>query len=510
MSNGLMKDMAKYLPAQVVPGLVGLVSIPLVTRIFPPAEYGNYSLATASVMVLSLLFGWLPTSVIRYYPAYEREGRLAAFKGTVIQFAALSLAGLIVVYYALIWIVRDGLSPGLWRLMTIGGALFTLTCVFNLLQWFLRARRLVGHYSAFAVWQSVAGFGLGMALIFLWDRSIQGLLLGAAASIVLVLPLLWREATAGDERLRLFGGIDWQMVRAALAYGVPLVMSNLAAWILSLSDRYIIGLFRDSSDVGIYSLSYNIADRSLMLLVTLFVMASGPISVRVWENDGEQESRRFVAEVTRLYLLTCVPLVVGLSVLSKLVVGVMAGAGYEGGYRIMPFVLLGVLFMGLEQRYQSGLLFHKKTGLITLSTITAGVVNVALNFLFVPRYGYFAAAITTPTSYAVLLLLTRWFSRRVFVWEFPWRSLFNVIVASGVMAVLVRMVEHAVGLTPIVVLLICSFAGCVAYGLILLALREFSPQELQRVRQTARRVSRAVHGCRRPPVVEESRAEEAS
>ena len=115
-----------------------------------------------------------------------------------------------------------------------------------------------------------------MALIFLWDRAIEGLLLGAILSIVLVLP----AALAGGRRartraIRLLGRIDRQAARATFAYGMPLVVSNLAAWILSLSDRYIIGLFRDSSEVGVYSLSYNIADQSLMLLVTLFVMASG-------------------------------------------------------------------------------------------------------------------------------------------------------------------------------------------------------------------------------------------
>ncbi len=80
MNNGFVKDMVKYLPSQVVPGLVALVSIPVVTRIFPPGEYGNYSLAAATVMILSTLFGWLPISVIRYYPAYEREGRLAVLQ----------------------------------------------------------------------------------------------------------------------------------------------------------------------------------------------------------------------------------------------------------------------------------------------------------------------------------------------------------------------------------------------------------------------------------------------
>lgn len=505
MNNGLVKDMLKYLPAQVVPGLVGLVSIPIVTRLFPPAEYGDYSLAAATVMVLTTLFGWLPTSVIRYYPVYEREGRLASFNGTVIRLAVLSLIALASLYYGPLWIARDRMSAGLWRLLMVGGVLTVLTCAFNLLQWFLRAKRMVGRYSAFTVWQSVAGFGLGMASIFLWDRSIQGLLLGAILSIVVILPLLWREATGKDTPIRLLGGIDRQAARATFAYGAPLVVSNLAVCILSLSARYIIGLFRDSSEVGVYSLSYNIADRSLMLLATLFIMASAPIGMRVWENRGEQESRQFVTEVTRLYLLACVPLVVGLSVLSKAVVGIMAGAGYESGYRIMPYVLFGVLLLGLEQRYQSGLLFHKKTGFITAATLIAGLVNVLLNLLFVPRYGYFAAAIGASVSYAVLLLLTVWFSRRVFVWEFPWRSLLNVTIASGVMAVAVHMAEHAIGLTPIVVLMICACAGILVYGLALLALREFSPQELQMVRKLVLAVCR----LRRPPTaVGEPSAEE--
>ena len=509
MNSGFMKDMLKYLPAQVVPGLVGLVSIPIVTRIFPPAEYGNYSLTAATVMVLSTLFGWLPTSVIRYYPAYEREGRLAVFNATVLRLAVIMLAVLAVLYYAPLAALRTRMSVELWRLLMIGGGLFLVTCAFNLLQWFLRARRLVGRYSAFTVWQSLAGFGLGMALIFLLGCSIEGLLLGGILSIVLALPLLWREATGKNTRIRLIGSIDRQAARATFMYGMPLVVSNLAAWILSLSDRYLIGLFRASSEVGVYSLSYNIADKSLMLLVTLFAMASAPIGMRIWENRGEQESRRFITEVTRLYLLACVPLVVGLSVLSKLVTGIMAGAGYEDGYRIMPYVLFGVLLLGVEQRYQIGLQLRRRTSLITVATVGAGLLNVLLNLLFIPKYGYFAAAVTTLVSYAALLLATIWFSRPLFVWKFPWKSLLNVGIASGVMAMVVSILGHTVRVGPVVVLTICTLVGSAVYCLVLLVLREFSPQELQTAWRMAHKVVHGVRGVwRSPTVVDESRAKE--
>lgn len=509
MTEGFLKDMLKYLPAQVVPGLVGLVSIPVVTRIFPPGEYGYYSLTAATVMVLSTFFGWLPISVIRYYPVYERQGRLTAFNSTVIQLAILTLAGLAILYYGSLLALRTRMSAGLWHLLMLGGLLFIATGMFNLLQYFLRCRRRVGRFSAFAVWHSAAGFGLGIAMVVYLGFGIEGLLLGTILSVAVALPLLWRQAVGGQGTVRLTARMDLPAARAALAYGTPLVAGNLAAWILALSDRYIIGLFRDSSEVGVYALSYNLADKSLMLLLTLFTMSAGPIGMRIWENQGQQQSKRFVTDVVRLYLITAVPLVVGLSVLSRLVVGVMAGAQYASGYRIMPYVFCGVLLLGIEQQYQWGLLFNKRTGLITVATIVAGVLNVVLNLLFVPRYGYFAAAITTLVSYAVHLTVTVRLSRRVFVWSFPIRSLVNVAVASVIMGGAVYAVGYAIALSPAGVLLVCAGAGAASYALVLLLLGEFSSQELTMVRQAIHRTISILRRVRRTPAaVDKSRAEE--
>jgi O-antigen/teichoic acid export membrane protein len=175
----------------------------------------------------------------------------------------------------------------------------------------------------------------------------------------------------------------------------------------------------------------------------------------------------------------------------------------------MPYVLFGVLLLGVEQRYQLGLLFHKKTSLITVSAIAAGLLNMVLNIVFIPRYGYVAAAVTTLVSYVSLLCLTAWFSRRVFVWEFPWRSLVHVAVASGVMAVILYIAGHAIRLGPLATLMICTSIGLGVYGLALLVLREFSPEELQTVWRAVHKIACAVRGgSRARPAVGESRAEE--
>jgi O-antigen/teichoic acid export membrane protein len=483
MSDGFLKDIMKYLPAQVVPGIIGLISIPVVTRIFPPAEYGHYNLVIATVIILSTIFGWLPTSISRYYPAYERQPQqLEVFKATVMSVGAVALIALLVLYYAMLLVLGTWMSMELWLLLMIGGPLFAATCAFNLFQAILRSKRFVGRYSVFAVWQSVAGFGLGIALILLLDLRVEGLLLGATLSIVPVLPSLWRAAMDVGARIH-FGRTDLKMARTMFLYGLPLMVGNLAAWVLSLSDRYVLGLFRGTSEVGLYSLSYNIADKSIMLLATLFLMAEPAIGVRIWENQGERDSQRFVANVARLYLLLGIPSAVGLSVVSRLVVSLLGGAEYAEGYRIVPFVLFGVLLLGLQQRFHWGLLYHHKTGAITVALVIAGVLKVILNILFVPQYGYFAAAVTTLVCYAVSMCLIIWFSRRVFVWRFPYGSLCKVAAASAMMGIGVHYFEQVSTLAPVLRLLACMGVGVIVYATVLLVLKEFSSEEVGVARQ---------------------------
>ena len=81
--KGFLQDVAKYLPAQVVPALVGVVSIPVITSLFPPHEYGLLSIVLATVAIAVTLLGWIPTAIVRFLPAAERDGTLPRFFGTL-------------------------------------------------------------------------------------------------------------------------------------------------------------------------------------------------------------------------------------------------------------------------------------------------------------------------------------------------------------------------------------------------------------------------------------------
>jgi len=469
--------MVKYLPAQIVPGIVGFITIPIITRLFAPGEYGDYVLVISTVGVFSTIVGWLSMPIKRFYPAYERDKKLDEFYETVLKMTFISILVLSLLFLGALLLLKSHISPRLYALIYIGVPVFILTSCFGVLVEFLRAKRQISWYSDFMVWKSVTAVSFGILLVIIFDFGIDGLLWGSVLSLVIGFPFLWR-ISLGKVSLNA-KSISTPLVSEMARYGFPLVIGNLAAWILSLSDRYVLEFLRGSREVGIYSASYSISEHSIMLLSTLFALTSGSIVYNIWEKKGEKKSQEFMSKLTRYYLLVGIPAVVGLSALAKPFVNTLTGQEYHGGHKIIPLIALGAFFLGLQQRFHPGLNFYKKTHFIMFCVVVSGLFNLGLNFLLIPKYGYIAAAVTTLLSYVLLLVLVIFVSRRFFVWEFPFKSLAKAICASSVMGIAVYHVGNSLTSSTLSNLILGTVVGVAVYSLMLFLFQELKPSEIQ-------------------------------
>lgn len=487
MIRDFIKDTLKYLPAQAAPAIVGFFSIPILTRLFAPADYGNYSLVMATVSVVALIIGWLNTSIIRFHPAYERDGQLGTFYNSVLKLLLITAAIVASIFLVVIVCLKSRMSDQLYTLMLIGALLFVLIAIFQVLQHFLRAKRQLYWYSGFSTWRSFAALGLGIALVMGFQSGVKGLLWGNALSLAIALPLLWAVATRGKTASKA-EGLSGKLTKEIARYGFPLVASGLAAWILSLSDRYVIEFFRGAQEVGVYSASYSISWHSILLLSSVFMLAVGPVSTKIWEKEGVAKSQEFISKTTRYYLIICLPAVVGLSVLAKPAIGVLTAAEYREGYRIVALVMSGGFLLGLQHRFQLGLELRKKTAHIMTVTIAAALLNLGLNFWLVPRGGYIAAAVTTFISYALMLVAMVVVSRKYFVWDFPFKSLGRVVLASAAMGAVVYPIGHWLTSSALVNLIAGICIGVLVYFAVLFLLREPKKEETQELRTMWRKV----------------------
>jgi len=478
MIKELFKDMTKYLPSNIVPAMVGLISIPIITRLFPPPDYGDYILVLSTIMVLCTLVSWVGMSIVRFYPAYERDKKLGIFYSTVIKWLLISVFGISVLFLVILLIGKSYISQNLYDLMLLSLGIFILSSFFGTLLSFLRVKRLVGWYTTFSVWKSITAIGFGLILVMIFKFGIEGLLWGIILAIVLVLPWLWRKV-AGKTPLK--GRTSRPLAIEMAKFSFPLMIGNLAYWILALSDRYVLGFFRGAREVGIYSASYGIGEKSILLLVSLFTLGCSPIAYNIWEKEGERKSRVFNTEVTRYFLMVSLPAVVGLSVLAKPILGILTGQEYFMGYRVLPFVALSIFLDGAVIGFGHGLGYRKKTKYIMMSLIIGGLVNLGFNFAFVPKYGYMAAATTTLIGFIVMDGLIIYFSKRLFTWKFPFKSLGKIGCASIMMGLLVYCLSNTLAFSNLINLAISIPVGIVIYVSMLFLLHELKTEEIKEV-----------------------------
>lgn len=404
MIRDLLKDLAKYVPSKVIPAVVGLIAIPLLTNLFAPDAYGDYRLVLATVVLFGTATGWLPSSIIRFYPAKEVEGTLGSFYANLIRFWAVSTLILSSIWVLILIVAQESISDRLHDLFWIGLAVLVTQSVFGVLAALVRSRRQINFYSLANMWRAIGALVSGLFFVFILDMGPEGFLWGMVVAGISIIPLFWRKASRGVS-VEFDSGVDRRLASGMARYAFPLMLGSFAGWLLKLSDRFLIEAFATSSDLGIYSAAYGLAEQSIGVIIQLFHLPFVVMGNQIWERDGPEAAARFVSQVTRFFIVVALPGAVGISVLSRPLMTVMTGPEYLEGYRIMPWVASGMLLFGISQWFLAGFMFTKRMAFNTFGIVVGGVVNVALNLVLIPIYGYEAAAVTSLVGFGVVLVV---------------------------------------------------------------------------------------------------------
>ena len=227
-----------------------------------------------------------------------------------------------------------------------------------------------------------------------WDRGFSRMVGLTVPTFVLSLLIF---LTARPGRRAVFDREYW---RYGLELSVPMMLHALSLNILAQSDKLVIARFSGQTEVAYFHLVRNYA---LLLYLLLETVNQAWLP---WFHDSLQEGRR--EEIRRYVRLlaagTCV-LGLCLTAAGPEAVLLLGGSAYEAAAPAVPATALGIICQCLYAHYINLELHMKKTGYASFGTMAAAALNLALNFLFVPKYGFAAAAATTFLSYLMLLLL---------------------------------------------------------------------------------------------------------
>jgi len=424
----LVRHGAFYMLARGLPALINLLAIALYTRMLGPDEYGQYAIVVAAVSMLNaVFFSWLVLGVDRFLPAHggRNQELIAAVAHGYLWLVGLTaiLGGAIVLYFrqdqTLRWLV------GLSVVMLWAQAWFELNLAVA------RSKFAPFRYGVLSVLKAGIALGLGAILIAL-GYGTKGALLGLLAGWILAsVSFGWGE-WMGVRLMR----PDRNLLLNLSSYGLPLTILFFLNFLVSSSDRFLLGYLVSVGAAGVYAAGYDLAQQSIGLLMSAVNLAAFPLIVRALEGSGADAAREQLRKNAFLLLGIAVPAVAGLCMLSDNIGNVILGkAVSDDASLVIPLIAVAALLSGIKSFHVDlGFQLGRATHKLLWSVMGAAIVNILLNLWWIPLFGLVGAAYATIAAFAVGLCVSILLVRNIFVVPMPPRDTYKLLLASAAMA----------------------------------------------------------------------------
>ena len=429
------RGLVGYLPANIVQGLVGVLTLLFFTRLLSAEDFGRYALAFSVMGIAHVaVFTWIEAAMARFWASQTTEAAMRSHFATLYRYFGLLTLAYVPAAVLLVWFWP--MDAALKVAVAIGLAGVPVRCAYRLIQERRRAAGAVAAAAGLDMAVTISGFVIGLIAA----------LIGAGGSAPLIglaiAPFLAALVYSPGEHRRGDGGeIRRTRARDYAGYGYPIAASLILALVLSSTDRLLLAAFLDEAAVGAYHAGYSLANRTLDVIFIWLGAASGPALVMALERGGMTALRKAAQEQASTFVLIAMPATAGLALVAVPLSEIIIGEGLRSqAAAITPMIALSALFAGLTTYYfHQAFTLGRRTRLLLLAMTIPALTNIALNLVLIPRMGVSGAALATVISYALGLVASAALGRRSVALPIPWGAVARCGVATAIMAAAVML-----------------------------------------------------------------------
>lgn len=198
-----------------------------------------------------------------------------------------------------------------------------------------------------------------------------------------------------------FNEIETETFKQLLKFCLPLIPTTVMWWVMNVSDRYAISFFLGTAATGIYAVACKIPSL-LSLIENVFYQAwqISAISMGKSKNRDKEYSRLFMSYFKILVIGN-----IGLLVIIKPMLFILFEKSYTEAWIYVAPLITAIVFHALSGFLGSFYTVFKKTKGALTTTIAGAFANIFLNIVLIPRFGIFAATMTTMLGYIITTIL---------------------------------------------------------------------------------------------------------
>ena len=260
-------------------------------------------------------------------------------------------------------------------------------------------------------------------------------------------------------------GIDPKLIRQMLRYTWPLLLLGLAGILNQVADkivyRFLVPGSEGDAQLGIYGACVKIA--MIMAMITqAFRYAYEPFVFAQGQGKESKESQALVMKYFVIFTLLAFLAVIAFMPLLKHIID----PRYWEGLRAVPIVMMAEIFMGIYFNLSFWYKLIAKTYWGAIMSAVGCFVLLAVNIIFVPRYGYMACAWGGFCGYATCMMLSYFLGQHFNPTNYPVKTIIGYFLLTIALFVLMTFTAKIGGWLSIAlnILLLTIFLAVLAFN----------------------------------------------
>lgn len=374
----------------LVKGLT-FITMPIFTRILSSNDIGYFSNITSWFGILSIITTfemYSSINIARFKYKKDLDSYISSnlFLGTLMT----------LVIYIIVLIFKNFFVKFFGMSFLYINILFIYLLSYPAIEMLQVKNRITYNYKStifISLFSSITSTIISIIFVFIFKDKLLGRVLGNYIPMILI--------SVSVYVLLLIKGksISPKYWKFAITISFPLMFHLLANNLLNSSDRIMITNIIGPSATAKYSVAYS-CSMILSILWSSMNSAWGPWAYEMMEIKNYTKLNR----ASKLYFLFFCFIAIIFALFAPEILYILGGDKYMTAVYVLPPVILGCVFQFVYSFYINIEYFNKKQKYISISTIFAALINIILNLVFIPKFGYVAAAYTTLIGYILLFI----------------------------------------------------------------------------------------------------------
>lgn len=420
LKNNLIKKFLSFSIGGYVNALIGLLTVPIITRILSPEQYGIASLISIIVEMLVVFCSLaLDQSFVRFFYEVEEEER-----GKLLQDCLYYPMFITIFSSLIIFIFRNQISifilgkkeKVIWLIIVFSIVALIIKSFAFLV---VRMQQKGGLYSFFYILIKVVEFSFILLFFKIYGNDYKVILLATLFStlitsllMIVVERKIWR--LVGKRKIE---------KKELLNFSAPLVLTLALTWVFASSDKITIKIFSNLKELGLYSGAFRIVS-VISVIQTGFTSFWTPF---IYERYSKNPDDLVFYKKANDYL-SLIFFLIGITILAtRNIIIILLGEKYYDSLFIVPMLIFVPIMYLISETTMMGIGFKKKSKYFLYISIIVAIFNIVGNILLVPKYGAKGAAISTGISYIIFFSFRTYFSIKLINFGFNLKRIYTVI-----------------------------------------------------------------------------------